>query len=426
METVLYWFRNDLRLHDQPVLSNLSGVRLLPVYVVDESELRPLPPLGLPKMGVRRAVFLLEALADLQQRLFALGSGLYVAVGNPVEVIRQLAEQTKARRIYAQAGHAHDERIMEKKIARILALKLHESQNLVSAQQLPYPLERLPHIFTHFRTDVEPLGKKTAIPAPATSPRQLPPLPQIELPPLPTLEKLGYEPPKTDQRAVLTYQGGETQALNRLHTYIWQHKSLAHYKQTRNQMLGSEYSSKFSAWLAQGSLSVREVYAHVREFERQNGATEDTYWLLFELLWRDFFHLTSQKYGARFFQAGGLKGTPKTFRKDKKLFQQWVEGKTGEPFVDANMRELLHTGFMSNRGRQNVASFLCHDLQLDWRWGAAYFEHALIDYDPCSNWGNWLYLAGLGNDPRPGRRFNVKSQQGRYDPEGKYIAQWLG
>jgi deoxyribodipyrimidine photo-lyase len=115
----------------------------------------------------------------------------------------------------------------------------------------------------------------------------------------------------------------------------------------------------------------------------------------------------------------------KSWKHDKVNFDKWVKGETGVPFIDANMRELQQTGFMSNRGRQNVASFLTKDLGIDWTWGAAYFESQLIDYDVCSNWGNWNYLAGVGNDPREDRYFNIGRQADMYDKQGEYVKLWL-
>jgi deoxyribodipyrimidine photo-lyase len=106
-------------------------------------------------------------------------------------------------------------------------------------------------------------------------------------------------------------------------------------------------------------------------------------------------------------------------------FEKWKNGNTGIDFVDANMIELKLTGFMSNRGRQNVASYLCHNLKLDWRYGAAYFEEQLIDYDVCSNWGNWMYVAGVGNDPRENRVFNMEKQAAMYDHDQSYRNLWL-
>ena len=112
-------------------------------------------------------------------------------------------------------------------------------------------------------------------------------------------------------------------------------------------------------------------------------------------------------------------------KNDYQLLQVWIEGRTGIPFIDANMRELAQTGFMSNRGRQNVASFLVKDLGVNWQMGADYFESLLLDYDPCSNYGNWNYLAGVGSDPRENRYFNILAQAKKYDPKGAYVKRWL-
>ena len=112
------------------------------------------------------------------------------------------------------------------------------------------------------------------------------------------------------------------------------------------------------------------------------------------------------------------------WNRSKKLFETWVEGKTKCPFVNSNMLELKKTGWMSNRGRQNVSSFLAKELKIDWRMGAAYFESMLLDYDVHSNYGNWIYVSGIGNDPRD-RKFDIKWQSEKYDPNMKHQNLWL-
>ena len=116
---------------------------------------------------------------------------------------------------------------------------------------------------------------------------------------------------------------------------------------------------------------------------------------------------------------------PNSKEKNEAALKSWIEGTTKSEFVNANMIELKETGFMSNRGRQNVASYFCNELQMDWRIGAAYFESQLIDYDVCSNWGNWAYLAGVGNDPRKHRYFNIEKQTKDYDKDGEFRKLWL-
>jgi deoxyribodipyrimidine photo-lyase len=190
-------------------------------------------------------------------------------------------------------------------------------------------------------------------------------------------------------------------------------------------MLGTNYSSKFSAWLSFGCLSPRYIYEEVQKYEQTRVKNDSTYWLTFELLWRDFFRFICSKHGNKIFYKSGLQELNLPWLEDWQRFNLWCEGKTGYPLVDANMRELAATGFMSNRGRQNVASFLTKNLGIDWRMGAEWFESLLVDYDVCSNWGNWNYTAGVGNDARGFRYFNIPKQSKDYDPKGDYLRHWL-
>jgi deoxyribodipyrimidine photo-lyase len=186
------------------------------------------------------------------------------------------------------------------------------------------------------------------------------------------------------------------------------------------------YSSKLSAWLSLGCISPRRIYADIRAYEQEVTANESTYWLIFELLWRDYFFFVAEKFEKRLFIKGGIRQKgDEDLRRDPRLLKAWMEGDTGIPFIDANMQQLVKTGFMSNRGRQNVASFLVKDLLQDWRVGASYFEHQLVDYDPASNWGNWCYVAGVGNDPRADRYFNIQKQANQYDPHGAFVRHYL-
>ena len=189
-------------------------------------------------------------------------------------------------------------------------------------------------------------------------------------------------------------------------------------------MLGSNYSSKFSPWLANGSLSAKTIYWSIKKYEKEVHKNESTYWLIFELIWRDYFKYISLKHGTKIFKLGGILSQKYTWETNHEIYDKWIEGKTSELFVNANMIELKKTGFMSNRGRQNVASYFTKNMLMDWRMGAAYFEKQLIDYDVHSNWGNWMYVAGVGNDPRD-RKFNIQFQASRYDAKGTYQKKWL-
>jgi deoxyribodipyrimidine photo-lyase len=160
-------------------------------------------------------------------------------------------------------------------------------------------------------------------------------------------------------------------------------------------------------------------------YESEYGSNDSTYWLKFELLWREFFKWTERRYGNRIFQLSGLGNKSASDCFSPEIFQSWINGTTGDELTDAVMRELRATGYTSNRGRQNAASYLIHDLGQDWRSGAAWFERQLIDYDPASNYGNWGYIAGVGTDPRGGRKFNTIQQASNSDPDGAFRSFWL-
>lgn len=423
MKKSLLWFRNDLRIRDNKTLLQASAQAksLLPVFVWD-FEYKPDSLPGLSRMGNFRMQFLLESLADLRTQLQQLGSDLLVVRGRSEEVIPSLVRAFGISDVYAAHYFTDEEIRSEEKLERHLfeqkvPLHFYETDTLLSSIELPFPLHLLPDIFTQFRKWVE---KESRVPQPLDSPKALPPFPD----PL-QLVDLEWEKNFQAPGLALTLNGGEHKAWERLDYYFWEKGLISRYKETRNGLLGLDYSSKLSPWLAWGCISARSVYHQVRRFEAERLANDSTYWLIFELWWREYFKFVARKYGNRIFQSGGLRSEPIKWLKDNERFERWKNGQTGVPFVDANIREMNQTGFMSNRGRQNVASYLAKDLGVDWTWGAAYFEHMLVDYDCSSNWCNWAYVAGVGNDPRENRYFNTWKQASMYDPQGHYIKNWL-
>jgi deoxyribodipyrimidine photo-lyase len=229
-----------------------------------------------------------------------------------------------------------------------------------------------------------------------------------------------------DDRNVLPSIGGEALALKHLHSYIFENRHILHYKETRNELIGIDFSSKLSHWLALGCISHKFIYHEVKRFEHEVTSNDSTYWLIFELLWRDFFRFSFKKHPLDYYQLHGILGkSDRKSTKNQLLIDSWINGETASSFVNAAMKELKATGWTSNRMRQIVASYFIYDLEQDWRVGAAYFESQLIDYDVSSNWGNWAYIAGVGNDPRAGRKFNTEKQEEQYDKERKYQRFWL-
>lgn len=425
---VLLWFRRNLRVDDNPALlaaSRDAGV-LVPIVVSDSRRWRD-TSFGVARTSALRWRFLGEGLAALENALRNRGSDLFRFAGAAEEVIPALVHA-----LAVDAVHTSDEPGTEEaeELTRVRAalapdsrLAVHECGGLYRRCDLPFEPQALPEVFSRFRRRVE---KSASIPPPHDAPSRLPPPPVVvDVPGVHRDHHLPLGSDAPDPRAVLDFRGGEPAGQARLRSYAWEREALSHYRTTRNGLLGADFSSKLSPWLAQGSLSPRRVVAEVRRFEATVVRNDSTYWLVFELLWREFYRWVLRRHGARLFRAGGLSGNAAVPPPDHDVLAAWREGRTGMPFIDANMRELVATGYLSNRGRQNVASFLVYELGQDWRRGAAWFESRLLDYDVASNWGSWAHVAGVGNDPRPDRRFNVLAQARRYDADERYVRYWL-
>ena len=428
MSNVLFWFRNDLRLHDNEAFFKASQMgTVVPVYVVD-TRLFKNTFLGFKRTGKFRLKFLLESLADLKSQLRALGSDLIVKVGIPENVLFDLALKYNVEFVVTSKEVTQEETSVEAAFSQKLKTKnididMYWGNTLVHVRDLPFQIHFVPDIFTDFRKKVENFWKvrptfETV--AKLESPDDL------EESVIPSLNDLGYENFEKHPLDIMGLDGGETAALKRLKEYIWDKELIHTYKKTRNGLLGKDYSSKFSVYLSLGCLSPRMIYEEIKKAESIKGANDSTYWLIFELLWRDYYYFIALKFGIRLFKRAGIKHDfAKKWKRNREHFNKWIDGETGVPFIDANMRELKLTGYISNRGRQNVASFFTKDLGLEWWWGAMYFESQLIDYEVCSNWGNWNYLAGIGTDPREDRYFSPVSQAKKYDANAEFIKYWI-
>jgi deoxyribodipyrimidine photo-lyase len=426
-ETSLLWFRRDLRLHDNPALVAAADAdRLLPVSVFDPAhygtaDFGGTKSFRYEKTGGRRTRFRIESVADLRARLRDRGSDLVVRTGDPASVLPTLADRVGADVVHVHTRPTPEERAVEERVETALGVPLvhHWGHTLYHPDDLPHGVSGIDDTYTPFRKSVE---SSASVQSPKPVPT-MPERPAVEPGVLPDATALGVDDP-SDDRGAITFEGGESAALARLEQYLWETDSLREYKETRDGLLGRDYSSKLSPWLNEGCLSPRRVSAAVDEYEERRVANDSTYWLRFELLWRDFFQFQFAKHGGTFFTPGGIRRRELAWRDDERVLERWKRGTTGIPFVDAGMRELSATGYLSNRARQNVASFLANDLRIDWRKGAAYFETHLIDYDPASNYGNWAYVAGVGNDSR-NRSFDVLWQAHRYDPDAEYVRRWL-
>jgi len=465
------------------------------------------------RTGPHRIRFMAEGVWDLKKKLEGLecGSGLEIRVGGIPDVVSDILDwysqdsKGKVTGVWMTDDDGTEEKEDEQSLRELTAdhgvdfkvwkdekyyidecvvptlasfrVKHLGGKSLTQlSRDLPYTdISELPNVYTSYRKSLEPLRDRPRDTLPA--PTQLPPLPP-DIPPqqqpfripsnLDALQKSLLSPlekdtlaesPKwpTDVQSAHPFTGGETSALRRV-THLISSGAMSSYKDTRNGMLGLDFSTKLSAFLAQGHVTARHVHWAMLDFEEGRGVGKNikgygqgenagTAAVRFELLWRDYMRLCMRKFGSRMFHMYGIQsqdgnGSEKAYSKKWKTldrpngagddpkqtmeaFTRFRSGHTGVGLIDASNRELFVTGYTSNRARQNVASFLTSHLNIDWRIGAEWYECLLTDYDCASNWGNWQYVAGVGNDPRQGRVFNPIKQAFDYDPKGEYIKAWV-
>lgn len=414
---------NDLlRLEDNALLSlPAEGDAALLVCILPRAQF------GHRRASPRRLQLQLGLSDEFQQRLAALGIPLLLRYGEPATLLRQLCEQYQIDCIAAAEPTAPQ----EYRWAQGLPVQWLDLNSLLGDTLRP-DLSTLPRSFTAFRQQREPM---LAVSPPQQRPVAVTPLNRIlsvadalALSDLPAQVSPTAIPPALAEQLPADFSHWqavtETAALQRFQLYLQQH--LSHYKLSRNGLLGADFASFVSIPLSRGTLSVRQVWQLILQYEQRYGQSESSYWLRFELLWREYFRHLQRKHPLAFFQFQGLGVHPipgQTGAADV-AFTRWCAGLTGLPFIDANMRLLAQTGWMSNRGRQNVASYLMFQLGCDWRLGAAWFEQQLLDYDVASNWGNWAYIAGaLYSAPRS---FNALKQALEYDNDASFTMLMLG
>jgi deoxyribodipyrimidine photo-lyase len=402
----IIWFRNDLRLTDNLSLNNAIDLvnkkkidMILPFYCFDKETFEGFSRQAkLPRCGPFRRNFLIESVENLQENLIKkLKSNLFISYGSIeiefLKLIEQLEKTYRVEIVIASKEIPSEEVDIETKLGQVLKEKkinfsLIWDSTMIHLNDLPYDsISKFPDVFTTFRKHVEIKGESNY---------KVQNLSDLKITNLPTCSldnNWGHDmyPKKAEltansNSAIDGFKGGEDAALNRVLEYFFKSDGLKNYKTTRNGMIGKSYSSKISMWLATGNVSARYLYWKVKEFEAKQRPNESTKHFAFELLWRDFFKFNSHKYGKGIFYLNGCNSLnqqrsssaassySKKWNTDKNLFEKWCNGETGYPFVDANMKELKQTGWMSNRGRQNVASFLTKDLEIDWRFGAEWFE----------------------------------------------------
>lgn len=502
-KVLVYLLRRDLRVADNPVFHEISKLaqqsqkpftHVLPIYIFpaqqvevsgfiqDSSKKSPYPEARSEvgkfwRCGSHRAKFLAESVWDVKSDLQAKGSDLAIRVGLIGDVLDDLVSSFKNQKSESEivgVWMTEEEGVEEKReerAARSVAEKMGvdfrlwtDEKYFIDDRDIPFDHPRkVPDVFTSYRKSVEPL--RDAPRKVLSTPKTLPQLPnfvpaQKEPFSIPEsyddLEKallrpLNEKPMLKDMspmpkgvKSAAPFHGGSKAGQARIQHLIAS-GSMTKYKDTRNGLLGLDFSTKLSAWLALGCITARQVHFQMLDFEDGRndqykgtqgygkGENKGTAAVRFELLWRDYMRLCTRKFGPRLFKIEGFRDDdsypwkyPEQDAEVQKAFQRFLRGTTGTGLIDASQRELWHTGYTSNRARQNVASYLAKHLGINWKLGAEWYESLLMDYDLSSNWGNWQYVAGVGNDPRgEARVFNPVKQAFDYDSQGEYVRAWV-
>lgn len=515
---LIYLLRHDLRLSDNPVFHRLASqsdhgfTHLLPVYIFPAQQIQvsgfikdgspcPYPEARgavskVWRTGPHRAKFIAQSVWDLKESLETVESGLLLRAGLISDVVEALIDGLQQNHgqvgaVWMTGEEGAEERRDQKAVSAICKklgadfLLWDDEKYYVDDRDVPTPIDEIPDVFTTYRKSIEPLRSRPRATLRRPEKGQLPPMVDASHIPAqhgpftmptkyeeledsllsPVREFLPDMPSRPDgAESAHPFQGGETAANERLRHLI-KEGFMHSYKETRNGLVGSAYSTKLSGFLAQGCITARQVhhelvkyedgtdpdYEHAKGFNE--GENEGTSAVRFELLWRDYMRLCTKKFRHRLFRVEGFRsyesedGADASAKKQKwrsadkddalpdqkptpeevaEIIRRFNAGTTGMGLIDASQRELIHTGYTSNRARQNVASFLAKHLGIDWRYGAEWYEMLLVDYDVSSNWANWQYVAGVGNDPRgEARIFNPVKQAFEYDKEGAYVRTWV-
>jgi deoxyribodipyrimidine photo-lyase len=414
----LHWFRSDLRLADNVALAEACRAgRVAPLFVFDARLLAG------GRQGAPRVRYLRECVLQLAQRLSARGSALWIRSGDPRAVVPALARELRADRVtwnrdvspYARRRDAAVRAALE--ASGVRAVECHD-RTVFSAADVRTREGRPYGVYTPFRRAWWQRFEQD--PPERAAQRPLPPPPDPRgAGAVPPAQALGVADDDTELPAA-----GEDAALRRLRRFL--ERDAAHYAERRD-FPAQDATSRLSPHLRFGTLSVRACFREAREARAQDprAARGIGKWLD-ELVWREFYAAILESFphvlrGAFRPEYGRLR-----WERDERGFRAWCEGRTGYPFVDAAMRQLRRTGWMHNRARMVVASFLAKDLLVDWRRGERFFMQRLVDGDPASNDGGWQWAASTGTDAQPWFRvFNPVSQGERFDPDGEYVRRWV-
>lgn len=395
----IFWFRRDLRLDDNVGLFHaLSGdSETLPIFIFDEKILSELPKED------ARVTFIHELLSKIQSKLQENGKSLAVFHGDPKAVFEKLIQENKIKTVYTNHDYEPYARKRDKEINSLF--KEHQIEFKTSKDQVVFEKSEV------VKDDGTPYVVYTPY-----SKKWKEAFSKIKLKNYNSEEKLNKIINHSYPFLSLKDIGFEVSSI-KVTPFNISDKVISNYEETRNFPVLNG-TSMLGTHLRFGAVSIRKMVNHAKNFKNET--------FLKELIWREFFMQILWHFPYTVNSSFRPKYDAIQWKNSEELFQKWCDGKTGYPMVDAGMRELNKTGYMHNRVRMVVASFLCKHLLIDWKWGETYFAQKLLDYEQASNVGNWQWAAGSGVDAAPYFRiFNPTEQVKKFDKDLKYIKKWI-
>ena len=411
----IVWFRSDLRLHDNQALTEAlrCSDEVLCVYVFDIRVFTSKTKHGFPKTGTHRARFIIESIQALRESLAVSGADLIVRVGIPEDIIFQFARRLKTNWVFCNRERTGEEILVQDALERNLwsigqEMRYERGKMLLYTQDLPFPVTQTPDSLAVFKREVEHFVR---IRKPLPKPQIKQMSHSIDPGRIPSLADLGFE------TVVGSYDfvGGEKEALRKLDQIVAS-------KDDDGSILDLTQPHAISPWISQGCLSPKLIYSLLVGSEFLDASN----CIINSLLTRDYLRLMGKKYKDLIFTPGGPfgNGNPGAIG-DVQEAHAWLSAQTGVDIVDACMQQLIQTGYLAHKGRSLVAQYLVNELNINWQIGAEFFESLLLDYDPCSNYGNWNQVAGVSPNGHRDRPLSIAGLTRLIDPDGSYVQRWL-
>ncbi len=378
---IIYWFRNDLRLHDNEAFSQAieKADEIIPVYIFDPRKFE-VNGLGIRKTGAVRAQFIINAVANLRNSIRQKGGELYIRVGEPEKVISEMANNLTVTEVHTSKEITLEETNVESSLSKRLKVinvdfELMWMNTLFHPRDLPFYISGLPMDYASFQ---EALQNYWRIRQPLPAPASVAINDQLHPETVPSLSDLGFTPEElTDLPQTQPYRAEpEKEVLSQI-------------------AAGQVPVATLLFWTSTEIISPRFAFHSAKP---PSVKAE----LLKTLLWWDYLHFTTLRYGTRVFRSSGIAHRiDQVWNRDVAAFQAWTDGATRSDPVNQLMKKLANEGYLTYREKKQAADFLIHDLGVDWCWGAKWFESKLINYEVATNWGDWNYFAGVAFGKAP-------------------------